>query len=429
MSLGSRTVGSAIDVTFDTRSAGILTTLIGGVISVYKNNSPDQSTAGITLTPDFDGRVGTNQVHILTGADPTFYTADASYTIMLTAGTVAGASVAGLVIDDFYLTPLVTTTVVTPGLIPVVVPGQVTFESVWRIVLGHCPLAGPALVREWTQWAYNEICRERNAWSHLRTPGTLIVTDARTGTVSVTRGLPAVAPGTLTFSSADLGRQIKFASSLYYTVVSVDSGIATVDRPIGEAGTLSATVLDAYLVMPADFARFYAVIDPSNQRRLRFDIPSDRVDRMDPTRTSSGTPFLLANASLSPVAATYGQVRYELYPAVQTARAFPCYYYRGSEILSDDSALPGALANQKDVLVEGALSRCALWPGVDGKRNLYFSLPLAKVHEEKFRDKVIDLHVGDDEVYFEAMPEVQFTFADWPGDSAWLQSHVPDTIG
>jgi hypothetical protein len=71
MWLGDLTEDQIIDYKFTTRgTTGAPTTLAGTpALSVYKANSTTQSTAGITLTADFDGVTGLNHVRIDTSAD------------------------------------------------------------------------------------------------------------------------------------------------------------------------------------------------------------------------------------------------------------------------------------------------------------------------------------------------------------------------
>lgn len=106
--LGDFAVASTVFVTFATRASGVGSALTGGTVSVYKDGSNTQSTAGVTLTADFDGVTGFNHVAIDTSADGTFYSDGGQFSIVLTAGTVNGQSAAGLPIDTFTLGLLVT---------------------------------------------------------------------------------------------------------------------------------------------------------------------------------------------------------------------------------------------------------------------------------------------------------------------------------
>jgi hypothetical protein len=434
VSLGTRLTGSIVDAAFNSRFQNVLTSLVGGAVAVYKDNGTVESTAGVTLLTDFDGKVGVNLVRIDTSVDTTFYAAGSTFTIILTAGTVAGFAAAGVIVDDFTLsalqpTPQVSTAV---GVIVAPTPGQVTFESVWRMVLGHCPIAGAGLAREWTQWAYDEFCSARRSWSHLRVQSGLAITASRSGTCGVTQNAATVTSSGLVFTSADVGRTFRVATSPYYTILSVTSGTATLDRTYLEATDAAAlgVIFDGYVTLPADFGRFLAVIDPSMRWRVRFDVSSDWLNRLDPMRQSAvGSPRLLANATFSPVAATLGQPRFEWYQVSTTARTFPMWYLRKAEIMADDTALIGPLSDRKDILIEGALSRAALWPGLENRKNSYFNLQLAKVHEEKFREKISQAYVADEELYWEGLPVAEMGYAQFPFDSAWMQQHDLPAMG
>jgi len=77
-------------------------TLTAGAISVYKSNNTTQSVAGVTLTADFDGVTGLNNVKIDLSADA-FYETGEDYSCVLTAGTVDGDSAVGEVVASFSI--------------------------------------------------------------------------------------------------------------------------------------------------------------------------------------------------------------------------------------------------------------------------------------------------------------------------------------
>lgn len=68
--------------------AGNPVSLASGVASVYKSNDGTESTAGVTLTPDFDGITGLNHVLVDLGADA-FYATGEDYAVYV-SGTVGG---------------------------------------------------------------------------------------------------------------------------------------------------------------------------------------------------------------------------------------------------------------------------------------------------------------------------------------------------
>src|SRR5690348_11366612 len=77
---------------------------LGGTpaLSVYKN-STTESTAGITLTVDYDSRTGMHHVVVDTSADGTFYAAGNDFSVVITTGTVGSTSVVGRVVGSFSL--------------------------------------------------------------------------------------------------------------------------------------------------------------------------------------------------------------------------------------------------------------------------------------------------------------------------------------
>lgn len=96
--------GSTLTFKFTTKVMGVLSTLGGApVVSVYKAGSTSEVTTGITLTPDYDSRTGVNNVAIDTASDGTFYANGSDYDVVITTGTLQGASIAGDVVGHFRL--------------------------------------------------------------------------------------------------------------------------------------------------------------------------------------------------------------------------------------------------------------------------------------------------------------------------------------
>jgi hypothetical protein len=96
--LGDLTTQDAFDFKFETRVAGVLTTLIGTpAVSVYKDNNTTEITTGVTLSVDFDSKTGRHNVRIDPTADGAFYSAGSNFTVWVSAGTVGGLSALGLI--------------------------------------------------------------------------------------------------------------------------------------------------------------------------------------------------------------------------------------------------------------------------------------------------------------------------------------------
>jgi len=95
---------ATLNFKFSTHKAdGTPATLSGTpAISVYKANGTTQSTAGITLSVDFDSVTGLNNVLIDLSADA-FYAVANDYQVVITTGTVNSVSVVGTVLAHFSI--------------------------------------------------------------------------------------------------------------------------------------------------------------------------------------------------------------------------------------------------------------------------------------------------------------------------------------
>jgi hypothetical protein len=100
---GNIALGDTIDIKFTTvNSTGVPTTLAGSpAVAAYVDNATTEITAGITLTVDFDARAGLHNVRVVASSGNGF--AASNVNLIITAGTVAGNSVAGYVIGSFSI--------------------------------------------------------------------------------------------------------------------------------------------------------------------------------------------------------------------------------------------------------------------------------------------------------------------------------------
>jgi hypothetical protein len=95
--LGDFAEDSIVRGTFNTRAlaTGAPITLAGSpTLAVYKDGNVSQTTAGVTLTVDFDALTGLHLFTVDTSADA-FYSTGSDYRVVITAGTVDGQSVVG----------------------------------------------------------------------------------------------------------------------------------------------------------------------------------------------------------------------------------------------------------------------------------------------------------------------------------------------
>src|SRR3990172_4037323 len=104
MYAGDIRLGATIELQFTSRrfSTGAPFALSGGVISAYIDNDVTQLTAGITLTADFDGVTGLNNIRVVATSGNGYATGD-NYQLVITTGTVVGTSVVGYVVAEFSI--------------------------------------------------------------------------------------------------------------------------------------------------------------------------------------------------------------------------------------------------------------------------------------------------------------------------------------
>jgi hypothetical protein len=290
-----------------------------------------------------------------------------------------------------------------------------TFEACWRKVLLHAPAVPPHLAREFVQQAFARAC-ELRPWGHLRKEAHLQTLAARSLEVTFTTGSAAITSAA-EFVATDVGRQLKVDSLPIYTINTVvDASTATLlETYKGDSGAATATIVDAYLVCPADFGRFHTIVNPSNQRRVPFWFSEEALNEVDPHRTSSGDPArVLVSTGYSQVTSLAGRALYEWWPQPTSARVYPALYFTRPPTLADTDTLPGVLAQRGDVLVTGALAECAQWPGTGDRPNPYFNLNLHRLKSEQFMRDVLSLALRDDDVYPMDLPQI-----DWAAAGAW----------
>ena len=102
--IGDFTPGAVVRFRFPMLSQALVPTTptVNPTFAVYKN-STIESTSGITVTVDYDGKAGVIFVAIDTSADPTFYVAGEDYDVFFTAGTVDGKDLTRVPVRMFSL--------------------------------------------------------------------------------------------------------------------------------------------------------------------------------------------------------------------------------------------------------------------------------------------------------------------------------------
>jgi hypothetical protein len=124
-----------------------------------------------------------------------------------------------------------------------------------------------------------------------------------------------------------------------------------------------------------------------------------------------------------------GAPRYELWPGPTfTGYLYPYIYMRKEwDLTPENPQLPAFVANRGEVLLEMALAAVARWPGTDNDDpNPYFSLALAKMHDDRAEKLLWDMERDDEEVGVTNITYENYPYAPAPwADGNWQQTHAP----
>ena len=293
-----------------------------------------------------------------------------------------------------------------------------TFESVWRKVALQAGAVPPLLCRSFVQDAYQEACSGRR-WSFLRREVQPATRASRSLTVTASNGSTTI---TGTFVATDLDRQIRATNQgLPYTIVALNGAYteATLDSAFkGTSGSVSMTILDAFLYMPDGFDGCRTLRNLTVQQPMPWWYTSEQLDFWDPNRIwSDSTARIIAARGVWQAGTTYlGRQVYEWWPYPTAVAVYQMSYYAVNEP-ADTDLLQGQLAVRGHVLEDGALAKCARWPGTGEKKNPYFNLNLADRLEKAFQQGLQELSVRDEDT----SPAEEFERVDW----RWVQGLVP----
>lgn len=287
-----------------------------------------------------------------------------------------------------------------------------TFGDLWRMVGLYVSGAPASLWQSWTQQAYNDLLGKRH-WAWLRKETFLTTLASRSLSVTFTQAATAITSAAL-FLSTDVGRQIRvgLTGSPTYTINTVTdaSHADLVELYQDTSGAATASISDIYLMMPADFRSFEAVVDPTIQRPVAWWISRDRLDLFDPGRVAYDTRLrVLATYQLSQVSAYSGRVLYEAWPRPTAAGTYVIKYFARGDALADTDTFQGVIATKTEAILEGALARAARWPGTAQQKNPYFNLGLAQLHESRCKDAMQDLNVMDDDQYLLDLQQIDLS--------------------
>ena len=259
------------------------------------------------------------------------------------------------------------------------------FGYCWRTVRLYCPAAPTFLAREWVNAAWKQLLAARR-WGFMRAQVTLYATPM----IPIASRL-----NLMRLNASRLGY-----TSCPRTTLSARLNVMRLQTaPLAYAGLGLTSTCDPdmarYVTLPADFASFVVVGDPSRQLRLCFRYNLEELLRADPALNGTGPPLALCATTPDPAT---GLPRYRLVPGGVATTLWAVYNRQGARLV-DGEPFTGVLADGAEVLVAGALAQAALWPGTGDKPNPYFNAGLAQAKAAEFRLGIQMLSLRDDEQY------------------------------
>lgn len=265
---GDIRLGDTIDIKFCTvQTTGAPFTLAGSpVISAYLGNNTTQLTAGITLSADFDGVTGLNNVRVVASSGNGYATAT-NYVLVITTGTVNSVSAVGYVVGSFSIENRSALMPVTAGRTAVVDAAGLIDANVVKIGptgsgvaqaardLGTSVLLSPGTGTGQLTIASGVVAADAvklngvaGSAANLEKSASVIFRGSATGTTSTT----TLIDSTLTQAAADFwkGRIIIFTSgTLQYQASDITAFDPSTDKITFTAMTAAASGGDTYVIV------------------------------------------------------------------------------------------------------------------------------------------------------------------------------------
>lgn len=275
-----------------------------------------------------------------------------------------------------------------------------TFGDVIREVQLLAASVPSPVVRQWAFDVYATLL-SGSRWGWQRAVTRVTLAPARAVTATFTQGSDTVTSAAA-FLATDVGKQILVGTDALLTVEHwVDASTVQLRAPYsGSSGAVAVQVIEAFYVPPAGFQQLVLVTDLTRQVPVPHWLTLEQIMLWDPARTQLGTPRgLIPHTPQRVAGGTDVRVWHEWWPRNTAGGTFEVAYLAGPQTssLTDETPLPGVLADRAYVLKEGVLAKCAAYPGTAAAKNPYFNLSLAQHHGTLFAVGRKDLGIVDED--------------------------------
>lgn len=232
-------------------------------------------------------------------------------------------------------------------------------------------------------------------------------------------------PGCTVTASSFAGRQLRLGNDFpVFTVEAIVSNtdlITDLEWKASSRANNSYEIWQMYYTIAPDIKSLLAVLDQAQGiPPLRIDVPIMELNRIDPQRSSTGYPQIVANRGTN----ANGNIQWELWPRCQSERQLRVFYFKQpAKLVSEGDRIPAFM--NPTVLFHGMMADA--YRTKIGPDDAYYNQNLALDYEKRFQDGLQAMSLIDDE-------RLQNRYSNMGqylgyGGSQFLQTHSIDLIG
>lgn len=202
-------------------------------------------------------------------------------------------------------------------------------------------------------------------------------------------------PGCTVTSSSYCGRQLRLGNTFpIFTIEAIVSStemIVDMEWKASSQSDVSYSIWQMYYTISPDIKSLWVVLDQAQGiPPLTIDMPISTLNRIDPQRTSTGYPQILANRGVN----GNQNMQWELWPRCPTERQLRVVYFKQPPKLVSEGDLIPAFMNPT-VLFHGMMADA--YKTKIGPEDLYFNPVLANEYERRFEEGFASMSLADDE--------------------------------
>ena len=225
-------------------------------------------------------------------------------------------------------------------------------------------------------------------------------------------------------SSSYSGRQLRLGNTFpVFTVEAIVSPTQLItDMPWYATSMVDSAyfIWKMYYTISPDIKMLLAVLDQAQGiPPLRIDVPILELNRIDPQRSATGYPQLIANRGTN----HNGNIQWELWPRAQSERQLRVFYFKQPpKLVSEGDRIPSFM--NPTVLFHGMMADA--YRTKIGPDDVYFNQNIALDYERRFEQGIQDMMLADDEKLSQRYSNMGQYIGF--GGANWRKDHAPELL-